>query len=268
MSPYSDLPHPAPAGTTIYHWQGGLLLLARTLVLTRPTMPISATLRLAISKPYTVEVEDCSLETRASLVGSKRLRKRIVAVDSDMALFYFPIEWPEYAGLRKALDAKAMLELDIARFAPVMDRLQDAFSGRLTGAQVRELSRDTLALVVDAEEPYDPLDPRIRRACEILATTPLDAFTPQRIAEQVALSPSRLRALFKQQVGHSIGEYARWSAVWQAMGHWRPERTFGEAAATAGFYDLAHGDKAFTEVFGMSPSLATNPQFVNLIRCA
>ena len=119
-----DAEHPAPHGATIYHWHGGLLLLTNSLYLDRPTSPIAATLRIALGEPYTIEVEGRVLTTRASLVGPKRCRNRITAVNSDMALFYLPIERPEYAGLRTLLGQEAVVELSLDIFEPVLPRLR------------------------------------------------------------------------------------------------------------------------------------------------
>lgn len=98
----AGLPHPAPQGTTIYHWHGGLLLLAKTLVLDRPTSPVAATLRIALGKPYTIEVQDRRLTTRASLVGSKVCHKAITAIGSDLAPLYFAVEWVRSSEVRYA----------------------------------------------------------------------------------------------------------------------------------------------------------------------
>ena len=263
--PSMDYPHPAPQGTRIYHWRGGLLLLAHTLVLDRPTNPIAATLRIALNKPYVIEVEDRKITTRASLVGSGKVRKRVTAIDSDVALFYFPIEWPEYSGLRRAIGDQSIVDLDISIFKPVLARLREAFNGNLDGDAIRSISQDTLRLI--APEAAIQVDPRIAEVSRILSEMPLGIFSVEDIAKKVHLSPSRLRGLFKEEIGYPIGEYARWAAMWRAMGLWTPGITFTDAALEAGFYDLAHADKTFVEMFGMSPSLATDQRFVTKINC-
>lgn len=262
-----SLPHPAPQGVTIYHWHGGLLLLARTLVLTRPTSPIAATLRIALDAPYTIDVEGQTLVTYASLVAPKRERRRVVALQSDIALLYLPIERPEYTALRQRLGAQALITFERTHFAAVLPRLRQAFDGALTAAEVKALAVDTLALVAGPLTVPRTMDERIHKICARLAVTPLDQQDIERLAAEVHLSPAWLRALFKREVGSSIGEYGRWCATWQAVGHWKPGRSFTEASMEAGFFDLAHIDKTFAEVFGMSPSLATDERFVRLIHC-
>ncbi|MFQ3216730.1 helix-turn-helix domain-containing protein [Paraperlucidibaca sp.] len=259
--------HPTPNGAVLYHWQGGLLLLAETLVLTRPMKAIASTLRIALENPYTIEVEDSSLVTRASFTGSKRVRKKVIAEQSFLALFYIPLEQPEYLGLRHWLGDQAIVNLDIDIFEPVLPRLREAFAGNMSAVDVKQLMLDTTRLISSSETELANLDPRIFKACEILQKTCLDDFNITDIANAVHLSPSRLRELFRNQIGHSIGDYARWAAIWQAVGHWKRGVSFTEAAADAGFYDLAHLSKAFIEVFGMPASLLADVPQVKIICC-
>lgn len=88
-----------------------------------------------------------------------------------------------------------------------------------------------------------------------------------RLASQVHLSESRLRELFKCQVGATIGEYSRWQAIWRAANLWRSGRKLTDVAIEAGFHDLAHADKVFVETFGIQPSIITDPRLFNLVQC-
>ena len=111
------------------------------------------------------------------------------------------------------------------------------------------------------------MDNRIVRAREILDDTPLNEVRLESLAEQVHLSPSRLRELFKKQTGFTIGQYARWRAVWRASLLWQRGLKFTDLALEAGFHDLAHVDRAFTEIFGMNPSKVIDAAFVRLVNC-
>lgn len=260
--------HPAPVGATIYYWHCGLLLLAPTLVLDRPTSPLSVTLRIACREPYTIEVEGRTLTTRASLVGSKAGRRRITAINSDIALFYLSPERPEYAALLDVLGGEPMVDLDVERFAPILPTLRSAFDGSLGGAAVKTLVHDAVRALTGVDAPpKPPLDLRIGKACEILDQLSLSEVNLEALAQQVHLSPSRLRDLFKQQTGSTVGDYARWQAVWRAVFLWKQGRKLTDVAVEAGFYDLAHADRTFVEVFGMNPSTAIDPRFVRIVNC-
>ncbi len=263
--------HPAPQGVTIYYWPCSLVLLARSLLLDRPTGPLSATLRIACAKPYFIEVNGQQLQTRASLVAPKAERKRIFAVDSEVALFYLPLDMPEYAGVRAVLGDASLVELPIEIFEPFIPRLQRAMRKVVSPQEIK----DIVAQVVAAMTRYAPAtrtapaqqDERVLKACRVLDEMPLRDFSLDAVAREVHLSSSRLRDLFKQQTGFTIGDYARWRAVWRAALLWQRGLTITRVAEEAGFHDLAHADRAFNQVFGMNPSSVIDPKFVTLVSC-
>lgn len=255
-------------GATIYYWKRGLLLLAPTLVLERPTSPLTATLRIACREPYTIEVEGRSLRTRASLVAPRAERRRVVAVDSDIALFYFPLEMSEYAGLKEVLAGESIVDLPYAPFEPLLPALRRAMVGELPGDEALKLIDAAVEAVIGRARPVMPQrDPRIEKACALLDLMPLDEVSPDALAAQVHLSPSRLRELFKQQVGTTIGEYARWQSIWRMTYLWKDGVKFTDLAIEAGFHDLAHADRVFLESFGISPSSLIDSRYFRLVQC-
>lgn len=267
--PISDQPaHPALQGGAIYYWSSGLLLLAPTLILTRPTHSLAATLRIAAREPYTIEVEGRTLVTRASLVSPKAVRNRIIAVNSDIALFYLPIDMPEYAGLRAVLKDQRLIDLPFEPFRPLLPKIREALVAALPGAEIKALLQAVVQAVTgDATLKPQASDPRVEQARAILDQLPLDEFDLKSLARQVRLSPSRLRELFKREVGLTVGEYVRWQAVWRMIALWKEGRKFTDLAIECGFHDLAHADKAFTEAFGINPTTVTDPRYFKLVHC-
>ncbi len=264
----TDIEHPAPAGVTIYYWPCSLVLLAPSLILDRPTSPLCATLRIACREPYTIEVEGKTITTRASLVAPKAGRKRVLAVNSDVALFYLPIDVPEYAGLKTLLADEPVIDLPIEKFEALLPRMRQAMTEIVSADSIKQLVRDVvLAITGDQKIFIPPPDARVTEACRILDDMPLSEVSLETVAGKVHLSASRLRELFKQQTGFTIGEYARWRGVWRAALFWQRGMKLTDVAVEAGFYDLAHIDKAFNEVFGMNPSTVIDPRFVTLVNC-
>ncbi|MDP3858949.1 MAG: AraC family transcriptional regulator [Stagnimonas sp.] len=260
--------HPVSHGATIYYWSRGLLMLANTLVLDRPTSPLTATLRLGCKAPYDLEVEGRKLRTRASLVAPRSGRRRITAVDSDIALFYFPLEMTEYAGLKEFLHGEAVIDLPFEPFEHMLPALREAMAGRLPGSIAKDLFQQAVhATTGKLARPADPLDPRIEKARQLVDQLPLNEVRIDRLAAQVHLSESRLRELFKLQVGATIGEYSRWQAIWRAANLWRSGRKLTDVAVEAGFHDLAHADKVFIDTFGIPPSVIADPRFFKLVQC-
>ena len=80
--------------------------------------------------------------------------------------------------------------------------------------------------------------------------------SPQTCADKVFLSPSRLGALFKEQMGSSVSKYLLWTRLRQAI--YRAltdaEANLTTIAHDAGFYDLSQMNKYTYEMFGMPPS--------------
>lgn len=264
----TEVEHPAPAGVTIYYWPCSLVLLAPSLLLDRPTSPMCATLRIACKAPYQIDVEGKTLTTRASLVAPRAGRKRVAALNSDIALFYLPLDVPEFAGLKSVLGGDPIVELPIERFEAFIPTIQKAMVETLPAHEIKSLVHQIVEAITGVPETETPArDPRIVEACRILDDMPLSEVSLKGVAEQVHLSPSRLRELFKQQMGLTIGEYARWRGVWRAVLHWKRGLKLTDVALHAGFHDLAHIDKAINEVFGMNPSTLIDPRFVKLVNC-
>lgn len=259
--------HPAPHGMTLYYWPCSLLLLARSLLLDRPTGPLAATLRIGCAKPYMIEVGGRRMTTRVSLVAPKAPRKRIAAIDSEMALFYLPLDRPEYAGVRALLGDQDLIELPVERFAPVIPRLRRAMREVLPADQIHVLVREVMEILT--EQPFErpSPDPRVSKVFQVLDDMPLNEVSLAAVAAQVHLSPSRLREIFRAQTGFTIPDYARWRAVWRAAFYWKRGLTITEVAHQAGFHDLAHADRAFHELFGMNPSAVVDPKYVTLVNC-
>lgn len=77
------------------------------------------------------------------------------------------------------------------------------------------------------------------------------------VAQQVALSPSRLGRLFNEQVGQSFPTYVRWARLRCAVEALRDGASLTDAAHAAGFTDSAHANRVCHEMFGMAPSQAS-----------
>lgn len=260
--------HPAPNGVTIYYWPCSLILLAPSLLLDRPTSPLCATLRIACGKPYLIEVGGRQLETRASLVAPGAVRNRLLALESDIALFYIPVEAASLRKVKALLESEELLDFPIERFEHLLPTIRRAAGEGLPPAEARALMDAVIEAMIGERLPAPAaLNPRIVQVLGLLDRLPLNEISSELLCGQVHLSPSRLRSLFKQEVGFTIQQYARWLAVWRASLAWRQGRSLTEVAMEAGFYDLSHVDHAFNEVFGINPTNVIDPHFVRLINC-
>lgn len=263
----TGLEHPTPQGMTFYFWECTLLLLARSLLLDRPTGPLAATLRIACGEPYSIEVGSKKLVTRASLTAPKAERRKIMAMNSEMALFYLPLEVPEYAALGELLRSELLVEIPFSKIERFVPGLRRAMQQVVPAAEIRALVRDVVTAIGGAPMQVPAVDPRVDLARKVLADMRLCDVSLEAVARRVSLSPSRLRDLFKRHTGFTIGEYARWRAVWRACALWERGYNLTRVAEEAGFHDLAHADRVFIQTFGMNPSTAIDPKFVTVVNC-
>jgi AraC family transcriptional regulator, arabinose operon regulatory protein len=98
------------------------------------------------------------------------------------------------------------------------------------------------------------LDPRVASVLKELNTHYREAVTIQQLAQQVALSPSRLAHLFKQEVGRSIIETLLAIRLQQAarlLGY--TSLHIGEIAREVGFQSASYLSRQFSAYYGQSP---------------
>lgn len=95
------------------------------------------------------------------------------------------------------------------------------------------------------------LDPRLRQAMHLLQDRNL---LMPKLAAEVGLSPQRLRALARQQLGMPLPRWRVWSELRRAAEALRAGQCPAEAALTAGFADQAHLTRRMREMVGLTPA--------------
>ncbi|MBZ3905648.1 MULTISPECIES: helix-turn-helix domain-containing protein [Streptomyces] len=127
------------------------------------------------------------------------------------------------------------------------------------GTAARELALCSLEEVVlltaaRSEPRRSGVDPRIRRAGDLVAADPGAPHTVRSLAEHVALSPSRFAHLFTEQLGHSPMR-----ALHQARLHHAArlleatDLPVERVAAASGFTSPFHFSRVFRQRYGVPP---------------
>ncbi|MGH8455368.1 MAG: helix-turn-helix domain-containing protein [Stenotrophobium sp.] len=254
---------------TIYLGVRRFLLLAPSIAVDRAHSPyrrLSASILLACAEPFQIEAGDVKLSTRAVLVAPKVPRQRLSAIGSDLAIIDLPMHSPECCALDALMSAHPVLALDFERFAPLLPALRRGFAGSLTATELTAFFNDVVVAITGQPPAASALDPRVEKAMQLLKDLPLGEANLPALAARLHLSPSRLRHLFKAETGNTVSHYARWIAVWRAISLWSQGRSLTDIAHEVGFFDLAHLDHAFMEVFGLNPSTVIDPRNISLIR--
>jgi AraC-like DNA-binding protein len=83
-----------------------------------------------------------------------------------------------------------------------------------------------------------------------------DGSTVAEAAKTCDLSPQRLRALARQQLGIPLTSYVAWRRLECAAGAMSERASIAEAAARAGFADQAHLTRTMRRTFGVTPGMA------------
>ncbi|WP_229811987.1 helix-turn-helix domain-containing protein [Streptosporangium pseudovulgare] len=95
------------------------------------------------------------------------------------------------------------------------------------------------------------LDPRLVEALDTLRNRSVPM--PE-LAAAVGLSPQRLRALARDQVGMPLTRWRVWARLRRAAEALRAGRSPADAAITAGFADQAHLTRWMREMMGLTPA--------------
>jgi AraC-like DNA-binding protein len=128
------------------------------------------------------------------------------------------------------------------------DRLRLRYGNGISAAlELRELTEDDLRPLGRSEG----LDPRLVVALDALTDKTMSL--PE-LAALVGVSPQRLRALARQQLGMSLARWRVWTRLRRAAEAILAGQPLAEAAVTAGFADQAHLTRQTREMMGLTPA--------------
>lgn len=135
---------------------------------------------------------------------------------------------------------------------PATPRAQPAqWAGRLRGTDPGR----SLAADATASEPRS-LDPRLAAALQEMRGS-AQADDLGGVARRVGLSPARLRALARTELGAPLAHWRAWLQLERAIGALRGGEPLAAAAALGGFSDQAHFSRTMRRFFGITPLTAS-----------
>lgn len=98
------------------------------------------------------------------------------------------------------------------------------------------------------------MDERVRIVVQLLEENGYASLTLERLADAVALSPSRLQHLFKRDTGLSIRAFVKVRRLELAAELiLRTEQRISEILYSVGYSDCSNFDHAFKRRFGVTP---------------
>jgi AraC-like DNA-binding protein len=130
------------------------------------------------------------------------------------------------------------------------DRLRERHGAGVTAAPaLRELTEAELL----AARSSGALDPRLVMAMDLVAAP---GASMVEVAARVGLSPQRLRALAREQLGLPLSRWRAWLRLRAAAEALRDGGSIADAAITGGFADQAHLTRWMREMMGLTPTVA------------
>lgn len=253
-----------------YYGMERFLLAAPSFTLDRSGTPyrrLSATLLVACKEPFHLEVaDDCRYTGNVALIAPDTPRHRTVAENSDILIFDVSIGSPECTALRPILRDRQLVTFELAQLHAWLPTMQKALDCTASAEEVRRLFSGVIGDIAGNAPGERHIDSRIEAALRLIHELPFNEVNLQVLASRLHLSPSRLRHLFKDEIGSTLSRYLRWVAVWRGVDLWAQGKPLTEIAHEAGFYDLAHLNRAYVELFGINPSSAVHPRNVTVIR--
>lgn len=109
-----------------------------------------------------------------------------------------------------------------------------------------------------AEElPRPSMDRRVRQAIERIEEQLDDPPSLEVLANEVGISSSRLRHMFKGQVGLPMSRYVLWMRLRAALLEALDGASMTRSAQAAGFSDAAHFTRTCRQMFGLPPTAFT-----------
>lgn len=179
---------------------------------------------------------------------SHRLRGR-----GPIAQIYLDPESAAGLAVRQSIGDAPLRPIDIDDVEMLADALRSDSDGRLDADRVVRIV-DDIAGGTTPDFSRDLVDPRIQRTLTTIHSQPGRHVSVRALADEVALSPNRLGALFRRDIGIPIRRYQLWLRLIDAIEALSSGITLTEAAYRVGFSDSAHLTRTFHRMFGMPPS--------------
>ena len=216
---------------------------------------------LALARPFRMRLEQDAWQEYRGVIIRPDTEHEFDSGGVAVANMFLDVESADY---RVILQAQSAGAIEVGRSLDVSQELLQALrafhAGESAMATAPELCIQIVEALLGRTLAHRKIDPRVSRVLEMIGKEPAEKIRVARLANAVALSPSRLAHLFAEQVGVPIRRYRLWRAIREAIRLCLGGASLTEAAHATGFSDSAHFSNSFRDLFGMTPSLLLSPQ--------
>ncbi|MBB5079088.1 helix-turn-helix domain-containing protein [Nonomuraea endophytica] len=184
-----------------------------------------------------------AVEGEVSMLDAGRTRHRAAA------LVVPPMVW------HRILAVENLLTFFVEPHCAFADRLRARHGAGITAAaDLRGLREQDVR--GGGAHPSGDLDPRLQAAMRTLSgqNAPRAPGSMPALAAEVGLSPQRLRALARLQLGMPLSRWRIWVRLRRAAEAMRAGQSPADAAIAGGFADQAHFTRRLREMMGLTPA--------------
>ena len=176
--------------------------------------------------------------------------------NNSIQLFIYLDKDTDYAKklVKKYLNNKDISNLENSDIGKIST---DFFKKLIVTNNCDELFKGFLTIInhlIHFETPVKK-DERIIKAISFIAKSQNKRYRVKDIAAHVCLSESRLRYLFKKQVGQPIQSFVLWMKVINSLNLVLKGTPLNQTAYDTGFWDASHMNKSYKELLGVSPGI-------------
>lgn len=210
---------------------------------------------VSFAQPFAISTPDTPLTAYQSFIVAPNTQHQILSAHRD-ALFAWT-EPDSFSGVRlqEYLVSQNRTLALLPEYVPA--KLSWPLSDKITNCrEAKAMFYDLMQEIKPGPRATAVYDKRIQHITSLLKRRHFvrDLTAVTELAKEVHLSPSRLRHLFKQQIGLSLQHYLRWQRLLHAVQSTAEGNSLTQAAHDAGFADAAHLSRTFRRGFGLTPS--------------
>jgi AraC family transcriptional regulator len=244
-------------------WEGGFLLTASA----RGVVPPHAHHAIQIVIAIDGRIAVCGrrgqwLESRGIIIKPD-VEHSFDCNGANAAMLFVDPESSEGAWLLRSL-TRDITEVPEARLASSVAELRAFVERPLESLEVGPLIHHCVRGLSPRPAPSRRIDDRVTKVIETIRAASDLHISLADGADVACLSPSRFAHLFKQQVGLPFSRYMLWRKLTRAIVAIASSRTIADAADAADFADAAHLTRTFNQMFGITPSVLMQGDFVEI----
>lgn len=210
---------------------------------------------VGIDGSFGIEVGDAGAQRPDGIVIGSGAGHRLNAGGADMLMLYVEPVSDLGRGIGAWLSGdqtKHLAERHIHGVRKTWRDRSDDTAFEVTARQIRDACFD--AFLPEQRRNDGGSDLRVLKAIDVMKASLDGKISAATVAREAGISPSRLSALFRRDLGISIRAYVLWLRLQAALGAIAAGDSATEAAHAAGFADSAHFSRTMRRMFGISPS--------------